>query len=65
MPEGKGKIMERPSIVEDEHLDYLNELRESGETNMLEAVPYLMQEFSLNRKEATEILSYWMESFSD
>ena len=57
--------MERPSIVEDEHLDYLNELRESGETNMFGATPYLMQEFSLNMKEAKEILLYWMESFSD
>jgi len=32
---------ERPEIVTDEHLDYLDELRESGVTNMFGAGAYL------------------------
>ena len=54
---------ERPATVTDEHLEYLDELRESGDTNMLGATPYLMKEFGLSRKDAGEILCYWMKSF--
>ncbi len=54
----------RPDFVTDEHLEYLNELRESGATNMFGARPYLMQEFpELDDKEAAEVLVYWMKSF--
>lgn len=48
------------------YFDYLEQLRESGETNMYGAVPYLMEQFpELNgdRKRAGEILSAWMHSF--
>ena len=31
--------------MEQEHLDYLDELRESGITNMFGARPYLMQSY--------------------
>lgn len=55
----------RPSVVEDEHLTYLDELRESGETNMFGASPYLQAEFGLERKDAKEILLYWMKTFED
>lgn len=55
----------RPSIVLTEHLDYLDELRESGKTNMFGAVPYVINEFGLTRKDATEIVSYWMETFGE
>jgi hypothetical protein len=39
---------------------YLNRLRESGDTNMFGAAPYLQDEFDLNRREARTILSEWM-----
>ena len=42
--------------------EFLDELRESGVTNMFGAAPYLQEEFGLNRKEAKEILLEWMES---
>lgn len=58
--------MERPEFVLDEHLEYLDELRESGETNMFGARPYLMAEYpELEQKEAAEILTYWMKTFSE
>jgi hypothetical protein len=46
-----------------EHKDYLDELRESGQTNMFGAVPYLIEEFGMDRKEAGAVLSEWMRSF--
>ena len=57
--------MDRPSIVTDEHLEYLDELRDSGDTNMFGARPYLAVEFGLSKNEAREILSYWMKSYGE
>jgi hypothetical protein len=55
---------ERPAIVEDEHLEYLDMLRQSGATNMFGAGPYLVREFSVTRNNASIILTYWMRTFS-
>ena len=58
--------MSKPEYLLDEHLEYLDELRESGETNMFAAQPYLMADYpDLEEKEAREILSYWMKTFSE
>lgn len=57
--------IKRPEIVEDEHLEYLDELRESGITNMFGATPYLQNAFDLNRNDAGTILKYWMKSFGE
>jgi hypothetical protein len=56
---------QRPSIVTDEHLTFLDELRESGVTNMFGAGPYLVEEFGVDRKTSHEILGYWMKSFGN
>jgi hypothetical protein len=48
-----------------EYFEYLNELRESGQTNMFGASNYLMNEFGLGRHEARDIVKQWMESFKD
>tara|TARA_R100000008_G_C3537165_1_gene142698 strand:- start:255 stop:437 length:183 start_codon:yes stop_codon:yes gene_type:complete len=42
---------------------FLDELKESGATNMFGAVPYLMDEFILDKDEALDILGRWMESY--
>ena len=47
-----------------EYFNYLNELRDSGVTNMFGATPYLMDEFALSQNEARDILGKWMESFN-
>ncbi len=58
--------IERPDFVEDDHLEFLDELRESGETNMYGARSYLMKEYDyLDKKEAAAILTYWMKSFGE
>ena len=40
---------------------FLNRLRESGDTNMFGAAPYLEMEFDLDRREARTVLSEWMK----
>jgi uncharacterized protein YciI len=47
-----------------EHLEYLDELRESGVVNMFGARPYLQQEFGLSKAESGKVLSLWMDTFS-
>lgn len=43
---------------------YLENLRKSGVTNMFGATPYLMEEFDLDKKEASKILSDWMHNYN-
>ena len=57
--------MERPAIVEQEHLEYLDELRESGVTNMYGAGAYVQSQFSMTKQDATEVLMYWMNTFGE
>lgn len=58
--------IKRPEIVTDEHLEYLDMLKQSGETNMLGAGAYLMMAFErINTEEARTILVYWMESYGE
>ncbi|MCD6434940.1 MAG: hypothetical protein J7L15_00910 [Clostridiales bacterium] len=58
------KTVKKPEVVEQEHLDFLDDLRESGVTNMFGATPYLIEEFELDKKDARTILSYWMKTFT-
>ena len=53
----------RPDIVDDEHLEFLDELRAFGDTNMYGAGPYLQREFGETRRDAQTIVLYWMRSF--
>jgi len=53
----------RPVVVKQQHLEYLDDLRESGETNMFGAGRYVEEEFEISRSMARVILSYWMETF--
>lgn len=57
-------IDDKPADLKDEHLEYLDDLRESGVTNMFGASPYLKEAFHLKEPVAVEILSYWMKTFS-
>ena len=57
--------MDRPEIVTDEHLEYLDKLRESGETNMFGAGPYVQTEFGVDKYDAQDIVMYWMDSFDE
>ena len=44
--------------------DFLENLRDSGVTNMFGAPPYLQREFGFQEAESRAWLSVWMKSFS-
>jgi len=50
----------------EEYYEFLDNLRESGVTNMFGATPYLIEEFyDLSEVKAREILKSWMKTFSE
>lgn len=56
--------MKRLEFIEDGHLEFLDDLRESGETNMFGASRYLADNYpDLSRNESRQVVSYWMETF--
>lgn len=55
--------MDRPEKCKTVHLEFLDDLRKSGVTNMFGAVPYLTEVFDLSKDEASKILVYWMKTF--
>ena len=44
---------------------YLDALRESGETNMFGAGPYVQEEFGLSKKESRAVVGDWMRTYSE
>jgi hypothetical protein len=58
-------MTETETITEEKHLIYLDDLRESGVTNMYGAGAYLVERFSITKKEAHAILSHWMKTFEE
>lgn len=55
----------RPEFVTEAMLEFLDELRESGPTNMYGATPYILMNFpDLEEDQAREVLLYWMHTFS-
>jgi len=57
--------VEKPAECLDEHLQYLDELRESGATNMFGAAPFLIREFGFSKAVAKKVLVYWMQTFGE
>lgn len=56
----------KTTLHEIEVMEYLNQLRSDGTTNMFGALPYIMQQFNdLGRKESQRILELWMSNFND
>jgi hypothetical protein len=56
----------RLDFITDGMLEYLDDLRESGITNMFGGVEYLLNEFpELGKTDARKVLSYWMETFGN
>ncbi len=51
--------------AETDHLMFLDDLRESGVTNMWGGTAFLMKAFNLNETDARSILIEWMETFSE
>ena len=45
--------------------EYLEDLRESGETNMFGATSYIVETFEISKSMAKKFLLDWMESYRD
>lgn len=58
-------MQSRPEYVTNEHLSFLDDLRESAVINMFGAANYLVTEFGIDRNTARNILTYWMETFGN
>ena len=52
-------------IIEEKHLEYLDDLRESGVTNMFGAGIYIEKKFKVSKEVARKILKHWMMTFSE
>lgn len=50
-------------VIRSEVYAFLDELRESGITNMFGAAPYIADEFGINEREARAWLKSWMSDF--
>lgn len=49
----------------EKYFDFLDDLRESGVTNMFGASPYLVEEFGVDKSTAQRILIEWMRTFDE
>jgi hypothetical protein len=47
----------------EEYFEYLEMLRESGETNMFGAGVYLQKAFGLSRYDAKDVVLEWMQNY--
>jgi len=52
-----------PENVTTQHLKYLDALRDSGVTNMFGASSYIVDRFGVDKREAKDILAFWMNSY--
>lgn len=49
----------------EEYFIFLDNLRDSGVTNMFGAARYLQEEFGMSRLDSNKILKAWMETFKE
>lgn len=50
---------------ENEVFEFLDELRETGVTNMFGAAPYIVEEFFVSKSDSHKLLARWMETFEE
>ncbi len=56
--------MEMYDEIKPKAFAFLDNLRESGITNMFGATPYLVAEFGIDKKAAAVLLMAWMQQYS-
>lgn len=47
----------------EKEFNFLEQLRQSGITNMFGASPYLAERFCISKSDARDILSLWMKNY--
>jgi hypothetical protein len=63
--DAKRTEQERPTFLKEHHLLFLDDLRQSGVTNMYGATPYIRSAYGVSQEKASAILLYWMKTFSE
>ena len=53
-----------PKELDNEHLIFLDDLRDAGKVNMFGAAPHIEREFGLEYNVAREIVKHWMDTFA-
>ena len=56
---------ETKAPTQDEANEYLDDLRESGVTNMFGAGVYLRDVFDVTRQQASKLLAEWMRTYGE
>jgi hypothetical protein len=51
--------------MKEKYFNFLDALRESGQTNMFGAGPFLQRAFGLERHEAKDIVLEWMSTYGE
>ena len=51
-------------VTQEEVNEFLDRLRESGDTNMFGAAPYIQSAYGLDRHTASDMLVEWIRTFS-
>jgi hypothetical protein len=59
------ELIERPDVLTEAMLLYLDDLRDGAEINMGGAVPYLILEFELTKRAARAVLAYWRHTYDE
>jgi len=49
----------------EEHLRYLDQIRDSGIANMFGVAPWLQSKFGLSAEDARHVLVSWMETYAE
>jgi hypothetical protein len=52
-------------VSDEEVFAYLDNLRQSGQTNMFGAGAYIERDFNLDKRKARDLLTKWMKSFDE
>ena len=64
----RGEESERDALfdeISNEVFLYLEELKESGETNMYGAHQYVMEDFEISKPLAIKLVKTWMDSYNE
>jgi hypothetical protein len=62
----QGGVMEKPKVENlEEMLYFLDDLRESGITNMFGGAAFVHENFDVTRQQSCDVLVYWMKTFGE
>lgn len=58
-------MIEFPKDIESKHMIFLEDLRQSGQTNMFGAVPFIQLKFKIDETKSRDILLFWLDNYNE